>query len=175
MPKHTEAEGIDIDSLPELSPQERMFVELLMFDPSVDGNATEAYKRSFNTQATQASIHVLASRLKGTQRVKDWLSYLTAQAADRIDQSRERYAAELKGIIHRAEQAGNYGAAMSGVKLLGSVYGHLNSDAKNPRDRAQDLQDLVWMYNNVDKETALKIAKETGLTEMLTKELDTLH
>ena len=176
MPKTKEAKKIAVDALPELRPDVYKFIELRMFDPSVDGNASQAYRLAFpDSTAQPETIHRMASRLKNTDDVQMWIRQYKLAQMDRLDKSRNQYLADLEKDIEEAKAAGNYGAAISARKLQGSVLGHMNADAKNPRDAENNIKDLVWMYQNVDEKAAIKLAKETGLYSKFQKELETVH
>lgn len=183
--KKTEKNDINQEDLPRLTPQESLFVDLYMFDPSIARNATACYKRAFpDSKATDRSKRELASRLLG--KVDPWLTFLQAVRLDEKIETRDSYLSWLKAEIAQAKSAGNYGAAASLIRHYGSVCGFDNHDRTvniNHRSGNEAVELLLNLHksdpNLFPTDSILKMAPRYGVRgeslDMLKKDMETLH
>lgn len=117
----TEASGMDISELPDLTPQQMKFVEGL----AVGMTASEAYRNAYDcSNSGQNTVWVAASRLKANANVALWVEALQAAGFTKIAISRDDHLRELERLRNVAERSGNLGAAVQAEQLRGKVAGH---------------------------------------------------
>lgn len=124
MPK-TKALAPDKKGLPDLTPQEMEFINYLMFDSTVGGDASKAYRLAFPDRShNPTTVWSEASKLKNSHKVRTWIESIKLAQMDRLEDTREQYIADIKADIEEAKKAGNYGAAATLRVALGKVEGH---------------------------------------------------
>ncbi len=164
------------EDLPDLKPQEKEFVRLLMFDTSVNGDATEAYRQAFpDSKAKKESMWVLACELKKSDRVQQWIKALRVAGMDSLLMSKEKYLAEVQALIAECKQSGNYGAAANLMKAYGQCAGYYVERKEIMHTRKDEITVLMALIDP-DKphtiEFALGEAKTLGLEHKLVQSLE---
>lgn len=171
--------GMDVSELETLEPAEMAFVEYLMFDSSVGGNASEAYRRAFpDVSHKRNTVWCEASKLKTSPKVSQWIRALTLSQMDRLEDTREQYLADLKADIEEAKASGNYGAAATLRTSQGKVLGYYIDRKEVTTTRTDEITILKDIASDGSKESiayALKEAKSLGLEKELKEALGTLH
>ncbi len=113
--------------LPKLTEKQQRFV---LYYTINGGNATEAYKKSYNCEGMQDnSITVEASKLLKNPKVSLWLKQAEKNAQgvfeDEIKYSVKDCFDELADVQARAKKnAGNYSQEIKAIELKGKLAGH---------------------------------------------------
>ena len=166
--------AIDIDDLPDISPQDQEFVRLLMFDASVDGNATEAFRRAYpNSNATkETSKTVLACKKRNHPHIQKWIKYMRAANLDRLACSLGQHLSELALLREEARADGQFAAAINAEVKRGQVAGHYIERKEITYKKGDDLSKLIELARGGKLEIAESYAKDLGLHNELLNALD---
>lgn len=163
---------IDGSELPELKPQEFEFISLLMFDASVKGDASEAYRRAFPDRSHKnVTVWCEASKLKRSPHIRQWIASINLAQMNRLDATREQYISDVVADIQAAQAAGNFGAAATLRIALGKVYGHLIERSEDVNRTRDQIVSLKSMAKSLGQEQALELADKIGMRAELVKEL----
>lgn len=156
------------EELADLTPEEFEFINLLMFDASVNGNASEAYRRAFpNLSHRHNTVWCEASKLKNNSRVRQWISVLKASQMQRLESTREQYIADLNADIEQAKVCGNFGAAATLRVAQGKVLGHLIERSEDVNKTRDQVVSLKYIADTMGIEQAMKIAEQIGMKDNL--------
>lgn len=127
--------------LPELTAQEMEFV--LGMEEGLD--QTSAYKKAYGAEGySRASLTVRACKKAAEPRIKAWRQAFAAEGFNRGLIAREDHVKRLRSLAARAEQAGNFGAAVNAEVNAGKAEGHYiekREDVSRPvADRMEQLR-----------------------------------
>lgn len=164
MPNERMAEAvpdIDAEALPQLTPQQLSFARLVASGKT----AADAYRAAYNADDfTDNTIWANASRLRHNDKVQAWIRAGQRAAADVVKMDAGEYASYVQGITQEAKEAGSYGAAVSGAKLLGQVNRLFATDV-NITHRSGDLGDVLAVLESVlQADTMALIHRDLGVT-----------
>jgi len=155
-----------IASLPELTDRQHAFMMGIL-----DGlTATESYRRAYPTSQTWNSDNALwveACRLRADPKVSLWLKAVRQQESHSAIATLEQHTARLEGLATRAEQSGNYGAAVQAEKARGQASG-LYVDRNETRITAdEDLVKVIKDLALIDPALARVLAADSGLESVV--------
>lgn len=163
MPQHknTDAVDIDLDELPELSQCEHEYVRFVIQRGLTH---SEAYRKAFDAyELADSTVWSKASRLQGNARIQRWIQALRSAELQRAVVEYEDWLTRMQAIASRAEQAGNYGAAVNALDKVAKAgglyierYEHVGGDID-----IQQALDVVEQLLGV--EARQKAARSLGL------------
>lgn len=163
----------DVSNLPDISPQDQEFVRLLMFDASVDGNATEAFRRAYpRSEANETSKVVLACKKRNHPHIQKWIKYMRAANLDRLACSLGQHLSELALLREEARADGQFAAAINAEVKRGQVAGHYIERKEITYKKGDDLSKLIELARGGKLEIAESYAKDLGLYNELLNALD---
>jgi hypothetical protein len=157
--KITAGEGVDPADLPELTPQQKQFVEGILAGKT----ASDAYRGAYNCDnSSNKTIWVDASRLKNHPDIVLWIDAAKAAGFSAASCTYEEHLRELERLRNVSERSGNLGAAVQAEQLRGKVAGHYV-------DRIQDMTpqtDAIETLKQIEKhspELAASLAAQAGI------------
>lgn len=103
-----------------LTAKQQRFVEIL---PTVNWNATAAYKAAGYAWTSEKMAGSLAVRLKGNDRIQAALAAQKQALAKRAAISQEAVLADMQALSSEAREAKQYSAAIRGTELVGKQIG----------------------------------------------------
>jgi len=154
------AEELDASALPDITPRDMEMVILL-----AEGlTQTDAYLQAYKaTGYSRPALYVAASKKCGQPAIVEWLDALKSAGAHKAVLSRDAHLLRLSQLAHRAEKAGNYGAAVQAEQLRGKVIGLYVEQVRDVTEAMPDEELLRQVYSKFGPEAAQKQAKALGL------------
>lgn len=151
------AAAMSDDELPDLTPQQMLFVEGLLEGKT----ATDAYKAAYNTSAANTVIWAEASKLRNNPKVASWLSAARKAHLGTAVVTIESHQRELERIKELAIESGNLGAAAQCEQLRGKVAGHYVDKFEDvtPSEPAKLLRDMAKMFPEILPAIAQRVAQ----------------
>lgn len=111
-----------LSELPDLTDNQHKFVMALIGDSAL--TASDAFRKAYDTSNwSDEAIWVQASRLKAHPKVKLWLDAVRALQLKTGQVTLNSHLSDLEGLAARAEQSGNYGAAVNAKVSQGRAAG----------------------------------------------------
>lgn len=154
--KITEGEQSD-DELPELTDQQRKFVEGVLAGKT----ASDAYRAAYDcSHSGDPTIWVNASRLRADANVALWLSAARKAGLSRAVVTLEGHIGELERLREIALESGNVGAAVQAEQLRGKASGHYTEQF---RDMTMDVSETLREIARSSPELAAQLAKDNGI------------
>lgn len=146
----TESVALDIDALPQLPDHEHEFIRLMLFE---NKNASEAYRLTHDTKGKPESVWSMASLLKGSTRIQEWISAYKRLHNIEALKTADGYLQAVTELSEEARKAGNYGAAMNGYKIIGTATGNLieRSEVTHRKTGAEELLEALKSAKGVTK------------------------
>lgn len=121
--QRTQAKKIDFSDLPDLTPQQYKFAELVL----AGNTASEAYRRAYNCEnSSQRTIWAEASRLRNHPNVSAWIEGARIAGLERTALSKDQYISMLLSAAEEAKQDGNHGARMQSLVHVGKALGYFS-------------------------------------------------
>ena len=109
------------DKLPEIDDLDIAGINILI----QGGTAVEAFKAAHpNTQATDATIYVAASKWRNKREIRDWIAAAQQSHLAKINETLDDHVKRLQSLASAARRSGNYGAAAQAEIAIGRVLGH---------------------------------------------------
>lgn len=137
--KITEAEDHP-DELPDLTDNQRKFVEGLLGGKS----ASDAYRAAYDTSnCADSTVWAEASRLRADHKVAAWLSAARKAGLGRATVTLEGHISELERLREIAIDTGNVGAAVQAEQLRGKASGHYSENINLRLDEPTSLLDEI--------------------------------
>jgi len=135
----TEPEGA-ADDLPDLTDQQRKFVEGIL----AGRNASDSYRAAYNTDnMLQESVWALASRLRADVKVSSWLAAARKAGLGHAKITLDGHLTELERLKELCIETGNLGAAVQAEQLRGKAAGHYIEQTRElPPDPLEAIQQL---------------------------------
>lgn len=160
--------------LPALRACDEEFLNLLMFDETVAGNAIEAFKRAYpdSEYSTPASLKVMASRKRNHPKIKAWIYHMRRANLDRLVCTLGEHLSELASLRDRAAKRGHYAAAINAELRRGQAAGLYIERKEIVHKKGDDLSKLVELARTGKKEIAETYAKDLGLHKDLLEALE---
>lgn len=152
--------GMDDDALPELTEQQRKFVEGILSGLS----ASDAYRASYNVANSQeASIWAAASRLRHNVKVAAWIRAARIAGFGSAVLTKEAHMAELDRLKEIALQAGDVKAAAACEHLRGKASGlYVERSEVTVHDPAAVLAQIAA----IDPGIAQRLAERFGMASL---------
>lgn len=154
MTQQKKTETFEVGELPDLNPDDRVFVEGLLAGKS----ASDAYRAAFNTDHMQQnSIWTCASRLRHSAKVSLWLQAARMANLGSATVTLGSHLQELERLRELAAATGNYGAAVNAEVSRGKAAGHYVEkiqDVTRENDVASTLKDIAAISPDLARELA---------------------
>lgn len=161
--QQTEATVVDIDSLEPLSEAEREFTHLIVRNGL---SASDAFRRTHDTtEMTDSAVWSKACRLQGTARVQAYRAALYQAGAHSGVCGQMEFVREMIALAERAEQAGNYGAAVNARAQAGRVSGLYIEQVRNVTEEVDILILLDQIEQLAGLEARRTAARRLGVEE----------
>lgn len=155
----------EIDSLPELTPQQHKFMMGILEGMTAADAHREAYPSSRTW--TDNALWVGACRLRADPKVQLWLKTVRRQAAHSHVATLEDHTRELNRLKEASMRTGNYGAAVQAEKARGQASG-LYVDRNETRITAdEDLVKVIKDLAALDPALARALAAGSGLEHVV--------
>lgn len=159
-----EADDMDADALPNLTPQQMQFVEGLLGGKT----ATDAYKAAYDCSSMGAnSIWVEASRLRANSNIALWLSMARQAHLGAGILTLEGHLRELDRLKELCINGKNYGAAVQAEQLRGKASGHYVEQFRDLTD--DDPLKTLTAIAAIDPELARRLAALDGIPWQATR------
>ena len=145
------------DALPELTPQQMLFVEHIL----AGKRSSDAYRLAYDCSNSQpSSVWALASRLRSDVKVALWLASARKAGESHAKVTLENHLSELERLKEIALETGNVGAAVQAEQLRGKVAGHYTDrlDMHISGDPATTLAEIEAEFG---EEIAQALARQT--------------
>ncbi len=147
--------------LPQLTPQQMHFVELLLSGKT----ASDAYRGAYDcSNYANNSVWANASKLVAHAGVALWLAAARKAGLGAARVTYESHVTELERLREIALETGNVGAAVQAEQLRGKAAGQyverIEVHGAGLRDPADDLNEIAARYG---VEIARKIAEREGI------------
>lgn len=145
------------DDLPDLTDQQRKFVEGLLSGK----RASDAYRAAYNCEnMLPNSIWCAASKLRADANVAQWLAAARKAGLGEAVVTLQSHLGELERLREIAIESGNVGAAVQAEQLRGKVGGHY---VEQYRDLTRDPADILREIAAANPSLAAKLAAEQGI------------
>jgi hypothetical protein len=120
--QHKKTPSVELpDDLPELSPREQRFVQLICEGKT----ATDAYIESHDAAHWKPqSVWAKASRLRNSDRIRQWIDMAKRVQFTETAYTLQAFIEETEELKAKCIKAGNYGAAATLQSLKGKCLGH---------------------------------------------------
>jgi hypothetical protein len=153
--KLTEAPKLDAEDLPDLTDQQRAFVEGLLAGKT----ASDAFRAAYDTSNMQQNtIWAAASRLRADSKVDAWLSAARQAHLGQGTVTLEGHIRELDRLKEIAIKTGNVGAAVQAEQLRGKAQGHYVERMDVTHHNSDALLDEI-------RQLSPELAEQLGATE----------
>lgn len=154
--KITEAMAPEED-LPDLTPQQRKFVEGILANKS----ASEAYRCAYDAENMKdTSIWTEASRVRNNASVSLWISAARKAGLWQPKVSLDQHLSRLDRLEELCIVSGNMGAAVQAEQLIGKASGHYT---ENLNIMASDPLDMLKEIASLSPALAAQLAKDNGI------------
>jgi phage terminase small subunit len=145
------------EDLPELTPQQQLFVDSLLRGKT----ATDAYREAYDCSGSgKNTVWVEASRLRHNPNIALWLAAARKAGLNRAAVTVEGHLAELDRPKEIALETGNVGAAVQAEQLRGKASGHY---VEQFRDVTRDPVDMLKEIASLSPDLASTLAREHGI------------
>src|SRR6185437_15369196 len=146
-----------LDDLPDLTPQQRKFVEGILAGKT----ATDAYREAYDCSGSQNNtIWANASRLRADSNVAAWLYQARTAGLGHATVTLQGHVAELERLREIALKTGNVGAAVQAEQLRGKATGHYT---ENLNIVTSDPLDMIKEIAVLSPALAAQLAKDNGI------------
>lgn len=131
------------DDLPELTPQRREFVFLMLQGKT----ASDSYRAAFDcSNSTDRTVWCEASKLKHNPDVAQWLAVARKAGMGAAKVTLDGHVSELERLREIAIDSGNIGAAVQAEQLRGKASGHYTENVR------LEVTDPVNILDQIRKE-----------------------
>jgi hypothetical protein len=154
--KITQTSEVESD-LPDLTPQQRKFVEGILSGLSSSDSYRAAYDCSNSKDAT---VWCEASKLRNHPKISIWIIEATKAGLAHAGRSREQHIRRLDRLQELSIISGNLGAAFQCEQAAGKVAGHYTEHLEiNTGDPLESLKQI----EQLSPDLARKLAEESGI------------
>lgn len=148
-------DGEEKEDLPELTEQQRNFVEGILAGKT----ASDAYRAAYDcSNSMDRTVWANASRLRNDADVAAWLSAARKAGLGRATVTLEGHISELERLREIALDTGNVGAAVQAEQLRGKAAGHYVDQVRDlTEDPQKTLREIAELIGD---EAASKLASD---------------
>lgn len=142
MPQDRKTQAPDLE-LPDLTDNQLKFVRGILSGL----NNSDAYRQAYSTEnMARETVWAMASRTRADHKVSAWIDHARAYETAMSAYTLKAHVERLQDLSHKAEKAGNIGAAVQAEKAIGQARGFYsdnpNRDIKDARTPEEILDQL---------------------------------